>query len=98
MSALRRLCTWPIRLYRRYLSPLKPPMCRFHPTCSAYAVQAIEERGVLRGFGLALWRIARCHPWAQGGYDPVPGTSLVPADDSTDAPSSSGEDREPPRP
>ena len=70
--ALRALFTLPIVLYRRFLSPLKPPMCRFHPTCSAYAQEAILVHGVLKGTALAVWRILRCQPFAQGGLDPVP--------------------------
>ena len=72
MKALRRLATLPIRFYRRFLSPLKPPMCRFSPTCSQYAVEAIEAHGILRGGAYAVWRIMRCHPFCRGGYDPVP--------------------------
>lgn len=70
--ALRALFTLPIVLYRRFLSPLKPPMCRFHPTCSAYAQEAILVHGVLKGTALAVWRILRCQPFAEGGLDPVP--------------------------
>ncbi|HWY60849.1 MAG TPA: membrane protein insertion efficiency factor YidD [Rhizomicrobium sp.] len=66
----------PIRFYRRFLSPLNPPSCRFHPTCSAYALEAIEAHGPFRGSILALRRLARCHPitWLGGasGLDPVP--------------------------
>lgn len=63
----------PVRLYRRYLSPLKPtPSCRFHPTCSEYAIQAVETHGVVKGLALATWRVLRCHPFNPGGYDPVP--------------------------
>ncbi len=72
LALLRRLATLPIRLYRRFLSPLKPATCRFSPTCSAYAVEAIEIHGVVRGLGLALWRILRCQPFCEGGHDPVP--------------------------
>ena len=72
MGRLARLLTLPIRAYRRFLSPLKPPTCRFSPTCSQYAIEALETHGPLRGSALAIWRIARCHPFARGGYDPVP--------------------------
>ena len=60
-----------IRLYQRRVSPLLPRRCRYHPTCSAYAVQAIETYGILRGLVLAAWRILRCNPFSHGGYDPV---------------------------
>ncbi len=60
-----------IRLYQRYLSPLKKPTCRFYPTCSQYAIDAISQKGVLRGSLLAIRRICKCHPFHPGGYDPV---------------------------
>ena len=70
---LRRLAVAPIVFYRRFVSPLKPaPSCRFHPTCSAYAQDAILTHGVLRGGWLAVRRVAKCHPWHPGGFDPVP--------------------------
>jgi hypothetical protein len=69
---LGRAFAWPVRLYRRYLSPLKPPMCRFAPTCSQYAIEALETHGLFKGSALALWRIARCQPFCEGGHDPVP--------------------------
>lgn len=72
MSIVRNVATFPLRVYRRWLSPLKPPMCRFAPTCSQYAIEAIDTHGLLRGGGLAIGRIARCHPLCKGGYDPVP--------------------------
>ncbi|MGB4440754.1 MAG: membrane protein insertion efficiency factor YidD [Coriobacteriia bacterium] len=61
-----------IRAYQRLISPLFPPSCRFTPTCSNYALVAIERYGLVRGGWLALRRIGRCHPWNPGGYDPVP--------------------------
>lgn len=61
-----------IRLYQRFISPGLPPSCRFHPSCSAYAVTALERHGPLRGSWLAARRIARCHPFHPGGIDPVP--------------------------
>ena len=60
------------RAYQRFVSPLLPPACRFQPTCSEYACQAVEQHGVARGLWLALRRLARCHPFCQGGFDPVP--------------------------
>jgi putative membrane protein insertion efficiency factor len=60
-----------VRLYRLALSPLLGPCCRFHPTCSAYAIEAIRQHGPLRGTRRALSRLARCHPWSEGGFDPV---------------------------
>lgn len=62
----------PIRFYRKFISPLKPPTCRFAPTCSAYALEAIEVHGALRGTYLAAKRICKCHPFHPGGFDPVP--------------------------
>ncbi|HVP44143.1 MAG TPA: membrane protein insertion efficiency factor YidD [Terriglobales bacterium] len=61
-----------LRLYKRWISPALPPACRYVPSCSEYAVEAIERNGVIRGCGLAVWRLLRCHPFAKGGYDPVP--------------------------
>ena len=61
----------PIRLYQRWISPALPRRCKYEPTCSAYAAQALRERGVMRGSILAAWRLARCNPFSHGGYDPV---------------------------
>ena len=61
-----------VRLYQRYISPLTPPSCRYTPTCSQYAVEALQKHGPLRGSWLALKRLLRCHPWGGSGYDPVP--------------------------
>ncbi|GFH86659.1 MULTISPECIES: membrane protein insertion efficiency factor YidD [Bacteroides] len=62
----------PIYFYRICISPLTPPSCRFTPTCSAYAVEAIKKHGPVKGFYLTVRRILRCHPWGGSGYDPVP--------------------------
>ena len=63
---------WVVRLYQRFISPLRPPTCRYYPSCSAYAVTALERFGPLRGTWLAVRRIGRCHPWTPGGVDHVP--------------------------
>ena len=60
----------PLRFYRRFISPALPPRCKYHPSCSAYAVQSIERYGILRGLVLATWRVLRCNPFSHGGYDP----------------------------
>jgi putative membrane protein insertion efficiency factor len=67
-----RLLILLLRGYRYAISPLYGQVCRYHPTCSAYALEAVTEHGGLRGSWLAVRRIARCHPWAAGGVDPVP--------------------------
>ena len=61
-----------IRGYKRFLSPMLPPSCRFYPTCSDYAYEAIEKHGLLKGGRLAIWRVLRCNPFCKGGIDPVP--------------------------
>ncbi|MEA2291349.1 MAG: uncharacterized protein QOF17_369 [Solirubrobacteraceae bacterium] len=71
MSALRALVLLPLRGYQRLISPLLPARCKYHPSCSTYAVQAIETYGILRGCVLAAWRLLRCNPFSHGGYDPV---------------------------
>jgi uncharacterized protein len=67
-----RVLTLPIVAYRRWISPALPARCRFYPSCSAYALEAISTHGVLRGLRLAIWRLLRCQPFNAGGYDPVP--------------------------
>lgn len=71
-SAAARAAAGFLRLYKRYVSPLLPRACRFHPTCSEYAREAILRHGFARGAGLALRRLGRCHPFHEGGFDPVP--------------------------
>ena len=63
---------WLLKAYRFAISPLYGQVCRYHPTCSAYALQAVETHGAIRGTYLAARRVLRCHPWSAGGYDPVP--------------------------
>ena len=70
-SMLRRAALAPIVAYQRVISPLLPRRCKYEPTCSAYAAQAISRFGILRGLVLAGWRLLRCNPWSHGGYDPV---------------------------
>jgi putative membrane protein insertion efficiency factor len=69
---VRRLAIASIRFYQRRISPGLPPSCRFQPTCSDYAIEAIETRGAARGMAMGLWRILRCNPLNDGGFDPVP--------------------------
>jgi putative membrane protein insertion efficiency factor len=61
-----------LHLYRHFISPLKAPSCRFYPSCSAYALEAVDRYGALKGVYLSIRRLSRCHPWNPGGYDPVP--------------------------
>ncbi|MDX1387913.1 MAG: membrane protein insertion efficiency factor YidD [Acidobacteriota bacterium] len=61
-----------LRFYKRFISPMLPPACRFQPTCSEYAMEAVQYYGVFKGSFLAMRRLARCHPWSRGGFDPVP--------------------------
>ena len=69
---MKQLLLLVVRFYRSCISPLLPPSCRYYPTCSAYAMEAIERYGAWRGGWMALRRILRCHPFHKGGYDPVP--------------------------
>ncbi|MDE0088777.1 MAG: membrane protein insertion efficiency factor YidD [Candidatus Poribacteria bacterium] len=68
---MSRLILYAIRGYRRFISPLFPPTCRFHPTCSHYAQQAFEQYGTFKGIWLTLKRLAKCHPYHPGGFDPL---------------------------
>lgn len=75
---MRKLLIACIRFYQKYLSPMKPvPTCRFRPTCSEYAVEAIQRHGAFRGGALAIWRVLRCNPFGKHGYDPVPETVQI---------------------
>ena len=65
-----------VKLYRKFISPLKPPCCRFTPTCSEYALEAFTKRGFFIGLILTVWRVLRCNPFSKGGYDPVPEKGL----------------------
>jgi putative membrane protein insertion efficiency factor len=67
----RNVAVAPITVYQRFVSPAIPRRCKYEPTCSRYAVEAIREYGILRGAVLAAWRLLRCNPWSYGGYDPV---------------------------
>jgi putative membrane protein insertion efficiency factor len=67
-----RVVAVPIVAYRRWISPALPARCRFYPSCSAYALEAVATHGAIRGVGLATWRLLRCHPFHPGGFDPVP--------------------------
>ncbi|GAA4865187.1 MULTISPECIES: membrane protein insertion efficiency factor YidD [Saccharopolyspora] len=71
-SPMARVLLGPVHVYRKVISPLLPPTCRFYPTCSAYAVEALTAHGALRGGWLAARRLLRCGPWHPGGLDPVP--------------------------
>ena len=63
-----------VRLYQLIISPYLPSSCRYHPTCSRYTIEALKRHGAIKGTWLGIKRISRCHPWSEGGYDPVPGT------------------------
>ena len=71
-SIAARVLILPIKFYRRFISPFFPPCCRFTPSCSAYAIEALRKRGFWIGSFLTVWRLLRCHPFCRGGYDPVP--------------------------
>jgi uncharacterized protein len=71
VRALRKVLVAPIRVYQRLFSPLFGARCKYYPSCSEYAAQAIERFGILRGLVLAGWRLLRCNPWSHGGFDPV---------------------------
>ena len=72
MVHMKKIILQMIRFYQRYISPMSPPSCRFYPTCSQYAIEAVEEHGAFKGSYLAVRRILKCHPLHKGGFDPVP--------------------------
>jgi putative membrane protein insertion efficiency factor len=72
MPAMKKALKAPVHFYRKFISPLKPPTCRFYPTCSQYALDALEEHGALKGSWLTVKRICKCHPFHPGGIDHVP--------------------------
>jgi uncharacterized protein len=76
MSKTARVVVFLVGIYRKAISPAFPRRCRFEPTCSAYTIEAVREYGALRGVGLGVWRILRCHPFNPGGVDPVPRRSV----------------------
>jgi len=69
---LKKIVIGIIKIYQKVISPLTPPSCRFYPTCSHYGIEAVEKHGALKGFWLAVRRISKCHPFHEGGFDPVP--------------------------
>jgi putative membrane protein insertion efficiency factor len=71
MNPIRKLVVLPIRAYQLLISPMTGDRCKYYPSCSEYAVQAVGRFGILRGLILAGWRLLRCNPWSRGGYDPV---------------------------
>lgn len=81
---MARIALWLLELYKKLISPLLPASCRYVPSCSEYAQEAIARHGFFRGTILGAWRIFRCHPFSRGGYDPVPGSDVA-----KNAPSSS---------
>jgi putative membrane protein insertion efficiency factor len=82
---VRAIVLAPIRLYQRFVSPLLPRRCKYLPTCSDYAVQAVRAYGPWRGLVLAGWRLLRCNPWSHGGYDPVSAQTLFKRRESNSA-------------
>jgi putative membrane protein insertion efficiency factor len=88
MSAGRRAALAPVRFYQRAISPALPRRCKYHPSCSQYAIEAVERYGILRGAILAAWRLLRCNPFSHGGYDPVSAQTLFRGPGAPASPSS----------
>lgn len=72
MALLSKVLQWVVRAYQLFLSPWHPPCCRYHPSCSQYALEALRRHGAIKGLVLGVWRLMRCNPWGGYGYDPVP--------------------------
>ena len=91
-GAVTAILLAPVRLYQRFISPALPARCKYHPSCSSYAAQAVRDLGPVRGTVVAAWRLARCNPWSNGGYDPLSARTLFRDPDSapTAEPSGSG--------
>lgn len=83
MTVSRRIAVAPIRAYQKGISPLLGARCKYYPSCSEYAVQAVERFGILRGLVLAGWRLLRCNPFSRGGFDPVENQHLFKARDAS---------------
>lgn len=69
---VRKIFSLPIHFYRKFISPMKAPCCKYYPSCSRYALDAVEKHGIFKGTALSVWRVLRCNPWSVGGIDPVP--------------------------
>jgi len=70
LNLIRDALVWALKVYRRYISPVKPPTCRYVPTCSEYSIEALQKYGLIKGGAKSLWRILRCNPFSKGGWDP----------------------------
>lgn len=71
-SILRKIYLFPVKIYKKVISPMKPACCRYYPSCSSYMVMAVEKHGIIKGTVLGIWRLLRCNPYARGGVDYVP--------------------------